>query len=1499
MKKPQKILLAAFMLLTPSLLASPLSVSDEGYLSAGYVEQKYAENRTRVEAAERVLQEVQQAGRFVESLDELVRMQNIPLPIGIKKGDYTLVVEKLAYDEEGDKTYLYASCAFRLKEGGQLIAFDGQAVLEGENGLGTEGVLTLVAPVRCSLGSSAELIVREGTQLKFGCGGIEEFFAKMAWVSTSDKLVATDAAGNPTSKPLHFAFEVALSDFDFDSYLISLNVEQSFIITELKDVIFTLKGITIDRSDTETSAMARFPDSYFAGGEEDRRLWRGLSCSEATVVLPSFLKKPDEGGRITLTLQHALLDANGLTASVSAQGIGSSEALPPDQWGLSLNAFAFSFFKGELASFGFDGDMNLPPLGSNSLRPYQASLNPNTDEYEFRVNVAGKYDFPVWKSSLTLNELSTVSLQIREGEIYPEVNASGIISVNAPVGRDSTKKLTLPDITFENLHIYRESPYLEVGAIGLTGQLETPEVAGFQLAISDLRSFSDGGGGGLAFKAGVSLTDMFSGNAGLRLYGDYAHWRFNRVEIDKVHVEYKSKPFSLLGEVMFKNGDAVYGDGFRGEVKLDILEKFNVEAVAIFGKKDNFRYFLTDAFLELTPPMGITVPPALLFYGFGGGLYTKMQQTSKMQSVSDEVDMDFGKSLSGITYVPDKNVGLGLMATTKFALTGSPNAFNAKVGLELQFNSHGGLNFVQLRGEASLMNVPEAFGSLTDNMQAGLEKMEKSGVKQPAKSSKASLGEPEGKSNGFLTASILVEYDVLNSTFSADLNAYLNAGIIRGAGSNDRLGWSSARFSPNGWYIYAGTPSNRLGVKVLNMAELNGYFMLGMGIPPLPPPPANVLRTLSPAAQERLQRGSIENLTSGTGIAFGAGMTLGIDATLPPFYASIGAGLGTEFLLVDLRGKTCEGLSGTPGINGWYASAQAWAFVEADIGIGVTVFGKKRSFGILDIAAGTVLQGSGPNPLYFTGAVGGNFSVMGGLVSGNCTFDFEMGDKCKLVGGSPFGEDVIAELTPAAGSSDVNVFAAPQALFNIPVEREMTIDEEDGTKGTYKATLEEFSVKYADGSTVAGRQTKDSDSKVYLLKPTDPFESQKDAEVYVKVGFKKKVGSTWTAVKGDNGAAVYEEKRATFHTGDRPEEIMPEHVKYSYPVSRQYNFYPNEHKAGYLHVTENYAYLFTDGKPEGFRQKLRISELGGGVTEKDFTFTTNTAGGDIRFELNFSLDAVNFLKNKLYKLEIVNLPENATADIASNVTTISTAMETGGEVSVNTQQATGTLVQLNEKQIYELNFRTSSYGTFAEKMEALPTDAAVAVQEYPYAYLISSNTYDYAEPTELLDAAEIAATDSLQQLVVVEPLYGATAWFTDKVEPLIYNSNVLSVAGMANRQPPVKNVAYYATLGTPAALSDDQLSANSRPYVSPWGSIGYRAPYYVDQDFVALRNALANRSLAGLTIEQHAAVEQLLNADHIPLITVGDYPVKISYVLPGTARTVTTSVEKVVKLNEF
>lgn len=710
------------------------------------------------------------------------------------------------------------------------------------------------------------------------------------------------------------------------------------------------------------------------------------------------------------------------------------------------------------------------------------------------------------------------------------------------------------------------------------------------------------------------------------------------------------------------------------------------------------------------------------------------------------------------------------------------------------------------------------------------------------------------------------------------------------------MGWASVLVSEDKWHAYLGTPTDRLGVEILGLARTDGYFMIGDDIPELPSPPDKVLKNLSKSKQQQLNSRTTYDMAQGSGLAFGQSLSVDFNAELVPFYASMGVGMGAEFLLKNYGANAyCAGSEPPLGINGWYARAQAWAWVEADIGLKARLFGSSRKFSILDISAATLLEGAGPNPFYFSGAVGGRFSVMGGLISGRCDFDFEIGDECKVMGGSPFGEEIIAQLTPSSGESDVNVFVAPQAVFNIPVGLAMEVEEEKGEKAWYRVTLEEFKYYYKNsGQEVNGYRELTDEGRILVFDPDEALESQSDLIVRAKVGFERRVTGNWQKVKGYDGQPVYEEKEVAFKSGDRPDHILPEHVKYSYPVDRQYNFYSKEYDRGYLMLSENYNYLFTTGVPEGYDQALQLIDSDGQSQSAAFSFKTRGGGNDIKMEIDFSTAGLNFKNNEIYRLAIMNIPATV-AGLTDNITASTSQLSGSDSLFVQKQQAEEALELLQEDEIYAMYFRTSAYNTFVEKMGNVKGNSGLLWQLYPHVYKIGSGLYDYTSLSEMFDDSENNMTDAVDNLVQVMPLYSSTPWYTNNVAPLIYGStDVLKAAASENLLPPgetgVVTIGLYTASNT---LTDDMVGSNSRAHVERFGAFNNNAPYYIDRDYMKLRDILANTVVQSSLKTSNVA--HFLATNHIPDQTPGKYGLEIRYVLPGKG-IVTSKTERIIEV---
>ena len=1438
------------------------------------------ETTSRVGSALVAFENMTKAGRYISSIAELIKNKQMPMPVGIKSKTYTICIEEVYVDSltDGEKLLIKAVCVIPIL-GGKSLAFEGTARIEGDNGVGTQGKLELIAPIEKKLGKESSIVFREGTSLTFGCDGFQEVDANMAFILKSDKVYSIDKSGRKTGKLM---FDARTRFSDIEDFSIELNAEKSFCFDGLDGFTFSLNKLVLDHSAYSTPVTADFPSGYFGGAdaEESRKQWQGLAIHKAKVTLPNYMANDSTNGqkeRPELELRNVLIDGSGFTGTAEAKDIISDSSIDPNSWAISINDFQLAIYRNVIRGVGFGGKVNVPPLGANSMLDYKAAFDVEQRTFILQSSLGKKLDFPMLCAKLTLDETSTISLKMGDGGIYPTIKANGLLSVEAPIGKDTvSNKLTLPDLRFEGMEISRDR--FELGTAALTGKLETPSMAGFKLTLNDIKTVKSGNEQGLSLDAAVAVNDMFNGDAKMALYGDAQKWKFNKVKVDKIHVKYDSKSFSVDGGVEFRDGDEIYGKGFRGDLKFTLIDKFEIDAVGVFGHKDGYRYFLTDVFYEMQPASGIKVAPALSFYGFGGGLYRHMQQDVKNSQ------NEFGKSLTGICYTPDKKVGMGFLARTKFSFIGSPSLFDADVTFEMQFNENWGVNFVQLRGDATMLSAAQQTDMLS-GLKKSLEKVEKKSGDIVKFDKKSLTVKPAPEKKGALTANIGMKFDMANDVFTADMNAYLDvAGVLTGREANNRMGWASSYFSKDKWYTYIGTPNERLGVSLLGIAEAGGYFMVGNDIPELPGIPDNVKSKLSDSYVQKLERRSDDGkLTEGKGLAFGADLSVEFDASLKPFYAHLGVGMGTELLMKQYsEAAHCKGREGGLGIDGWYAQAQAWAWVDAAIGMKVKVFRKERKFDIIDASMAAYLHGAGPNPVYFTGAVGGKFSVLGGLVKGHCSFDFEIGEKCIIEGGSPFGEDVIEQLTPADKSGDVNVFIVPQLVLNIPAEESMTIEDEDGRKETYRIGIAEFSITNTETNTNAKYTTsKSEDGRIWTYDLDEPLESHKQYKAYAKVTFERKDGDKWVPVPDENGKPYFEEKTVEFTAGERPKYIMPEHIVYAYPADRQYNFLTKEHEEAYVMVSKDYSYLFTTEKPEGFDQKVQFTTFDGSAIDASFTHKKVSGVSGVKFEVDIPTANLNLVTDQIYNMAIVNVPQRI-AVANENITTTETrlvASNDSSDVNVTTHAAEGDLAVLEQTEIYSVDFRTSSYKTFEEKMKAMEVADIIPWQHYPYVYGLISNMYDNTPTAEIFDEAEYGDADYSKRLIQFEVDYSSMEWYKKLVAPDIYeNANLRSVVGNINPPSSYDVVSVEFRSSSLPRLDDMMIESNSRPNKSHYGAITNNCLKYIDEDRMNYRTEIANKASHGADMGK---VNAFMSIDNIPALTFGNYPYYIKYVLPG------------------
>jgi hypothetical protein len=301
---------------------------------------------------------------------------------------------------------------------------------------------------------------------------------------------------------------------------------------------------------------------------------------------------------------------------------------------------------------------------------------------------------------------------------------------------------------------------------------------------------------------------------------------------------------------------------------------------------------------------------------------------------------------------------------------------------------------------------------------------------------------------------------------------------------------------------------------------------------------------------------------------------------------------------------------------------------------------------------------------------------------------------------------------------------------------------------------------------------------------------------------------------------------------------------------------------------QNYSYLFTTDKPAGFDQKLRISDGNGKSFEKPFTHTTNSNVDGVRLEVDFSMDQIAWDKNKIYKLAIVNIPKEANADITSNISSITTAVEGADGVEITRQQAMEVLKQLSEKEIYALHFKSSQYATFTEKIKAFDKQAG-GWRKYvePFIHHINTNL----KQPELFDAYEISGVHDALPVIRFEAQVNNTNWYAQTFYKNMYQSN-------NQVQVPVQRVE-IVTQHPEKLVTDDEIQTGiASGFGADQGIFRYDLAYFCARDFFVVKKDIAKKALREQVSKQEI---ELITTDFPPVVFKGDYPVRVSYVLPG------------------
>ncbi|NOZ36452.1 MAG: hypothetical protein GXO80_14290 [Chlorobi bacterium] len=1458
-----------------------------------------AEDTTEVNIAYGLLAAIKKADRFITKLDS---SYVIDLPVGIVANNtaeaekYAIVISELKVRE--GKTFLTAYMAFTIPGTTKKIAFKGSDIPFSFNG-GFNGPvkLELVSDFDVALSNNITLKIKGNGKTKVitDCTGFKEMQLSADILFNNNLFIPENPDGTlKEGTPLKTSFETVLTDWN--DLLIGISLEP-FQLKGLTGVGFSIQNAFIDLSDFKNpqgiTFGTQYQTDYFIDGNQN--IWQGIYIKDAIVRMPmQFRKKNAEElaadsviladdstgtiilcdsiatGRMAISAQNLLIDELGFTGKITADRIMTLDEGDLGGWAFSVSNFIIDIRSSQLVAGSFGGQIKVPQFKQNSVFNYNAVIGLN-NTYSFSAAITDSVEMDLWAADLMLTPNSTLNIAVQNDKFVPSLLLNGELSLHAPVNKnDSTsKKLSVVSIPFQGMKIQTTQPYFSVQHISLgTNQNKFSK---FPVSISQIGFKNQNERYGISIGLKVNFTGENSGGYGgqgnFTVWGKKENdkWKYDGVEISKIAVN-MSKPgaFEISGEVNFFRNDSsqnnsIYGNGFKGTLSAKFGSFGNngavgLDATVLFGNVDGYRYWFADALAVI--PTGIPAGPVSI-YGFGGGAYYHMKQAGVGVQTSE-----IGKSISGITYIPDVNSGLGFKASVKFGTTSSENAFNGDVAFGISFTTSGGINQISLIGNGYFA---------TNNFSVNT-----SGIMGKAKNI---LGSTNGKVNipvdgekSQLWGKVTMLYDFPNNCFHSTMDIYANiaGGIIKGIGPGGKAGWGVIHFEPGEWYIYLGTPDNPNGINVLNIAKMTNYFMAGTSVPELSPPPQEVLQALSQNGKSYEGNTNTLALQNGSGFTMGANFSFDTgDRTFLIFYGRFGCGIGFDILLKNYGNLACEGSSEPIGINGWYAQGQAYAWIAAAVGIKVDLPFYSGKYKIFEMNVAALLQTKAPNPFWMKGNVGGNYNILNGLVKGHCSFDFEIGEQCTFASSNPLGGmPVIADLTPENDESDVSVFTTPQAVFNMPIGEVFEFQNENNETKKFKIKLEYFTIKTPDNQSITGNFTWNDRNDVLMFKSKNILPGETDITAKVKVSFQELIDGSWYGVT-KNGSLVYEEKEIQFITGKEPTTVPQENVAYSYPAYRAFNYYQSEADINYINLDMGQPKLFNVS--DEWIQKARITPISGGEAQLiDYTYD------DANSQINFNLPN-NFSNNKLYRFELVNLPAESAIAIDKNISekTEIVSVESGeqtADVEISTKKAEGNRSELQEKVIYSMEFRTSNYNTFEAKLNGLNYSDGVSWELYPLVHSLTVNISG-----ERFDRYEVL---NLQEgtLINCHILTQETPWFTTHIAPLIILSNAdLNRIGADSFTLPFLSSYMFQSSGT-RNLSDAEIESGNVSDINVISGMKNYLAKYSQEYMYMLKNLIVNKYVNGQI--PAGQLHDLFFSNFTP-IQYGVYPVNISFTLPG------------------
>lgn len=943
--------------------------------------------------------------------------------------------------------------------------------------------------------------VQESGYIEMDCKGIKTVAFKGEVEFCRSVLIPELPDGSPAPEPYraHGKFTILASSLDDMMAEVSISRVQ---LPALPDFSIQANKVFLDLSDTHNPPGL---GSIAGVPEEMQANWQGVWIDQANLLFPPGFSEGNK--RMEVGIRNFTLDRQGVSGKVYS---AISKSLTISDWQLRMDTIQIEIKRDRLRAGKFSGLIAMPLQKSTELR-YQARI----EEYG-NITLILQPEKPLalsfGKGQLILDKISHLRMQKFGREYGLIASLSGQLSI---LDIDQ-RGLQLPTLLFKDLRLSTHKPFITINQFG-TGNAQA-KFGPFELFLHKLNVSAQEI---IELNIDASLSLMEASAGGFSTRGDIklilekkaGKWTIKETKVEKLFLKVVNPVYRLEGEIHYYKNDAKWGDGFGGKIQMEIKPEIKIKAEARFGNFENKPYWVVNAFSKL--PAAIPFMGPLGLSGIGGGIAYRMRCSNPNAQQNREYSIDLTK-------------GLYIQAQIETITIPIEQTFNANLQFDILFNKNGSIAKSNLFGIGKIMADPDK--------------------REPP-----------------LSASVLISYDIVASTIHGNFAFRVDfLRIIEGIHANKLAGEIVFHIDPNKWYLHAGRPSSRLGIRmpILQKAEISAYLMVGHDLEPIPPPPAQIMKLIG----KDLSLGRDDAaLSNGVGFAFGA--TLDINTgkqTFLLFYGSFHAIAGFD-LLIRNYGPTahCSGKSETIGIDGWFVKGQAYAYAQGEIGMAVDAFGIKGEFQILEISAALCLQATLPNPSFIRGNVGGQYSILNGLIEGNCDFQVQFGTECYVEQEVALNSlAIIRDISPADNLENVSTLENPSIFFDYPIETSFRAEDINGKARLFKVAIAKI-VLNGPESEIQYDTLLSADKKQLTLITKKAFTGESDYFISITVKLLEWTNNTWNPCKIQNHP-ILDAESSSFKTAKAINKLDSSMIIHQYPLRNHQYFHTEERAENFI-----------------------------------------------------------------------------------------------------------------------------------------------------------------------------------------------------------------------------------------------------------------------------------------------------------------------------------------------